>query len=132
MELLLFIRCQNLQRGIDELGSSDLFLAKYRQLFGAEQALTANYLFKLLSGKVPVREAQARAIEQVLGKSSHWLDTPGAPQPRFGRWPGVVDSAELGRLSHEEQARLKSHADGLVEQWGVQDWRQARVIVPKK
>jgi hypothetical protein len=135
MDPLPLIRCQNLQRGIDELGNSDLFLQKYAQLFGADKALSANYLFKLLSGKIAIRDALAREIELILNKGGQWLDVPRVPvaaeQP-FGTWPGVVTRTQFAQLSREEQTRMQTHVDELVEKWSVQDWRQARVITSGK
>ncbi|MFL9924012.1 hypothetical protein PQR62_07045 [Herbaspirillum lusitanum] len=131
MASLLFMRCQNFQRGIDALGSSDLFLAKYKDRFGSDEALSSNYLFKLLSGRIPVRDDMARRVENVLGRRSGWLDCPQAAvaaEKPFRAWPNAVDPQAFQSLLPEEQLQLQKHADALVAEWRFPYWLQWRVV----
>src|SRR5450830_417280 len=135
MDTLLLLRCQNLQRGIDELGSADVFLKKYNDYFGEDKTLSSNHLFKLLSGKIPTRTEMAREFDMVLRKSDNWLDTaPGADtsSQSFGAWPRAAAGAAYDRLPSETQRQLKTDTDDLVERWSTTDWRHVRVIAPDK
>jgi len=136
MDTLLLLRCQNLQRAIDELGSADVFLKRYGNFFGEDKTLSSNHLFKLLSGKIAIRNEMARDFEQVLHKPAQWLDSaPVSAAQGYGAWPGVVTgaaSASYQRLPEAARQQLKADADELVEQWSTTDWRHVRVIAPDK
>jgi hypothetical protein len=136
VDALLLLRCQNLQRAMDELGSADVFLKRYGNFFGEDKTMSSNHLFKLLSGKIAIRSEMAREFEQVLQKPAQWLDSaPAAAARNFGAWPHAVSGpagAAYQRLPAATRQQLNAHADELVEQWSTTDWRHVRVIVPDK